>query len=639
VWWMRVASMKNWQVQGEFKALHASAEVRAVTDSVKDYAIFLLDPEGIVVTWNVGAELLKGYKAPEIIGQSFERFYTEQDQAAGLPRTLLAAAAREGRVEHEGWRVRKDGSRFWADVVINRIEGKGGELIGFTKVTRDLTERRRTEEDLRQSEERLRRMIESVKDYAIFLLDPQGRVSSWNSGAERLKGFTAAEIIGQHFSRFYLPEDLAARKPDRELEIASATGRFEEEGWRLRKDGTRFWASVVLSAVRDGDGKLMGFTKVTRDMTERRRAAEEVVERARQQSAVSSLGLHALQTADLDLVRDRALEVTRETLRIDDVRILSAGEPAPAGSITAVIHAADAQGESGTFAVISDRELNANDTTFLQAVANVVAAAFVRARTEEQLRNAEREAVEERGRTVQAEQALSERDEFISVAAHELRTPLTALQLKLQGLARTGGIERKTDRLGGAVRQTQRLTRLVDRLLDVSRIAQGRVEMRPEAFDFAALVRQVAEDFREPAVQARSPLQLHLPERVLGTWDRLRMEQVLVNLLSNALKYGAGKPIAVTLDALSSTVRLAVADQGIGIAPEDVDRIFGRFQRAASIRNYGGMGLGLYVTRHIVEAHGGITSVVSNPGEGATFVVELPSGPRAVDRERLKARA
>jgi PAS domain S-box-containing protein len=633
--------MENWQVQGEFKALHASAAVRAVTDSVKDYAIFLLDPQGIVVTWNVGAERLKGYTAPEIIGQSIERFYTEQDRAAGLSSALLAEAAREGRVEHEGWRVRKDGSRFWADVIINRIQGKSGELIGFTKVTRDLTDRRKTDDDLRQSEERLRRMIESVKDYAIFMLDPQGRVTSWNAGAERLKGFTAAEIVGQHFSRFYLPEDLAARKPERELEIASATGRFEEEGWRLRKDGTRFWANVVLSAVRDGEHRLLGFTKITRDMTERRQAAEKVMQRAMQQSAVSSLGLYALQTPDLDRVRDRALDVIRETLRVDDVRILSAGEPAPRAAMTAVIHAADAQGESGTLAVLSGRELNANDTAFLQAVANVVAAAFIRARAEERLRAAERQAVEERGRTLQAQQALNERDDFISVAAHELRTPLTALQLKLQGLARAGSIERKTERLGGAVRQTRRLTQLVDRLLDVSRIAQGRVEIRPETFDIAVLVRQVAEDFREPAVQARSPLQLHLAEQVHGTWDRLRIEEVLVNLLSNAVKYGAGKPIVVTLDAASDTVRLAVADQGIGIAPEDVGRIFGRFQRAAPIRNYGGMGLGLFITRHIVEAHGGTISVVSKVGEGATFVVELPSRRTVVaaEQEHLKARA
>jgi PAS domain S-box-containing protein len=633
--------MKDRQVQGEFKALHASSEVRAVTDSVKDYAIFLLDPQGIVVTWNVGAERLKGYTAPEIIGHSIERFYTEQDRAAGLPGVLLAEAAHQGRVEHEGWRVRKDGSRFWADVIINRIQGRSGELIGFTKVTRDLSDRRKTEDDLRQSEERLRRMIESVKDYAIFMLDPQGRVTSWNPGAERLKGFTAAEIVGQHFSRFYLPEDLAARKPERELEIASATGRFEEEGWRLRKDGTRFWASVVLSAVRDGEQRLLGFTKITRDMTERRQAAEEIMERATQQSAVSSLGLYALQMADLDLVRNRALDVIRETLRVDDVRILSAGETAPAGSMIAVIHAADAQGELGILAVLPGRELNANDTAFLQAVANVVAAACVRARTEEQLRAAERQAVEERGRTFQVQEALKERDDFISVAAHELRTPLTALQLKLQGLARAGDIERKTERLGGAVRQTRRLTQLVDRLLDVSRIAQGRVEIRPETFDIAVLVRQVAEDFREPAVQAHSPLQLHLAEHVHGAWDRLRIEQVLVNLLSNAVKYGAGKPIVVTLDAAPDTVRLVVADQGIGIAPENVGRIFGRFQRAAPIRNYGGLGLGLFITRHIVEAHGGTISVVSKVGEGATFVVELPSRRTvaAGEQEPLKARA
>jgi signal transduction histidine kinase len=220
---------------------------------------------------------------------------------------------------------------------------------------------------------------------------------------------------------------------------------------------------------------------------------------------------------------------------------------------------------------------------------------------------------------------------------------LTALQLKLQGLESSGGLPPpKVERLGAAVRQTERLARLIDRLLDVSRIAQGRVEMTPEIFDLAVLVRQVAEDFREPATQTHAALELQLPEKLEGSWDRLRIEQVLVNLLSNAVKYGAGKPITVKLEEVGDVVRLCVADRGIGIAPDDVDRIFGRFQRAAPIRNYGGMGLGLYITRHIVEAHRGTISVISKPGEGSTFVVELPrlSAPAAAGRDKVpRARA
>jgi len=607
--------------------LLASAELRAVADTIKDYAIFLLDSEGIVLTWNTGAQRIKGYAPGDIIGQSFTRLYSDEDRAARRPQHHLEVAAREGRIEVEGWRVRKDGSRFWADVVISPIHGEDGEVQGFVKVTRDLTERRRIEEQLRQSEERIRLMIESVKDYAIFLLDPQGRVANWNPGAERMKGYAPEEIIGQHFSRFYPPEDSNSGKPARELEIAASTGHFEEEAWRIRKDGSRFWASVVLSAVRNPAGELIGFTKVTRDMTERKRIAEELAERTRQQLAVSQLGLHALQTPEVPVLIEAAIRIAQETLKVEDVRLLGPGEAPPPMARTVPIHAPENGAHPhAVLAALSQQPLTANEMSFLEAVANVVAAAIARARIEERLRLAERRTVEERGRTEQAEAALRERDEFISVAAHELRTPLTALQLKLQGLERglAAADPRKVQRLEGAVRQTERLSRLIDRLLDVSRIAQGRLELWPEEFDLAVLIREVADDFREPAAQARAPLELQLPEKAEGSWDRLRIEQVLVNVLSNAVKYGAGKPVSVKLGVEEERVRLAVSDQGIGIPAEDVSRIFARFQRAASIHNYGGLGLGLYITRHIVEAHRGTIAVASTVGEGSTFSIDLP---------------
>ena len=611
----------------ELQSLEDSAELRAVTDSIRDYAVFLLDPSGRVLTWNTGARQMKGYTPGEIIGESFDRFYTEEDRLAGRPQRLLQIAATEGRVEDEAWRVRKDGSRFWADVVLSAIRASNGEVRGYVKVTRDLTDRRRVEEQLKQSEERLRLMIHSVKDYAISLLDPAGNVVSWNSGAERLKGYSAGEIIGRHFSMFYPRDDVESGRPQRELEIAATTGRFEEEGFRLRKDGSRFWASVVLTAVRTPQGELVGFTKVTRDVTERKRAAQQLEERARQQTAISNLGLHALQTRELDEVVEGALRTIRESLQVEDVRLLRGGQLPSDGSATVTVHAPGRGSDPyGLLTVRAAPPLSGNDVIFLEAIANVIASAVARNRMEEQLRVAEREAFEERGRTQQAQDALRERDEFISVAAHELRTPLTALQLKLQGLERglVGDADKKTERLEGAVRQTERLARLIDRLLDVSRIAQGRLELSPEELDLSTLVRQVADDFRDPAANARVALELQLPEKAEGTWDRLRIEQILVNLLSNAVKYGAGKPVIVKVEVKDDVVRLTIADRGIGIASQDVNRIFGRFQRAAPTRHYGGMGLGLYITRHIVEAHQGTISVDSAAGEGATFVVELP---------------
>src|SRR4051812_1806179 len=621
------------------QSLVESNELRVLTDSVKDYAIFVLDHTGRVMTWNRGAQNIKGYSPAEIIGEHFSRFYTPEDRKAGRPAQLLADAAREGRVEDEGFRVRKDGTRFWADVIISALRTEQGDLRGFVKVTRDLTTRRRAEEQLRESEERLRLMIESVNDYAIFMLTPDGHVSSWNQGAERLKGYTQAEIVGQHFSRFYPPEENALGKAQRELEIAAREGRFEEEGIRVRKDGTRFWANVVLSAVRDRQGRLLGFAKVTRDMTDRRRGEEETAQRARQQAAVAELGLYALQTGDLNALLERAILSARKVLGLEEIAIVNT--PSDGDHIQVPIHASDRKADAYGYLTVARRSLTGGDTSFLQAVANVHAAAISRSEMEQQLRSAERANSEERARTEQAQQALRQRDEFISVAAHELRTPLTALHLKLQGLERKmrGSDRKEAAQVTAAVRQTDRLARLIDRLLDVSRISQGRLEMTREEFDLAAMVRQVAEDFREPAEQAQAPLELEVPEALEGCWDRLRLEQVLVNVLSNAVKYGGGQPIQVKLSGDEERVRFEVADRGIGISPEDIGRIFGRFERATSLRHYGGMGLGLYISRHIVEGHGGTISVSSEQGKGSTFVVELPRFETVVRPRAAQVRA
>ncbi|HEY6158863.1 MAG TPA: PAS domain S-box protein [Gemmatimonadales bacterium] len=249
---------------------------RLLVEGVRDYAIFMLDGGGRVLTWNAGAERMKGYRAEEIIGQHFSCFYPADAVEAGKPARLLALAARDGRVEDEGWRVRRDGSRFWADVIITALRDADGSVLGFAKVTRDMTDRRRADQALHESEERFRLLVESVKDYAIFMLDPAGRVASWNAGAEAIKGYKAEEILGQHVSVFYTPEDVASGVPQSHLRAAERDGRVEDEGWRLRKDGNRFWADTVLTALRDPAGTLIGFGKVTRDLTIRRRTEEQL---------------------------------------------------------------------------------------------------------------------------------------------------------------------------------------------------------------------------------------------------------------------------------------------------------------------------------------------------------------------------
>ena len=253
-----------------------------LVESVRDYAIFALDPEGRVVSWNLGAERTKGYTPKEIIGKHISIFYPPEAIAAGKPAKLLKLAVRHGRVEDEGWRVRKDGSLFWADVVITALhDPETGKLVGFAKVTRDLTQRVQAEQALRASEERFRLLVHSVKDYGIFMLDSRGYVRSWNDGARAISGYTSDEIIGQNFALFYPADDVAAGKPTRELEIAVAEGRFEEEGWRVRKDGTLFWSNVVITPLRSDKGEAIGFVKVTRDLTERRAAQERAIADAR----------------------------------------------------------------------------------------------------------------------------------------------------------------------------------------------------------------------------------------------------------------------------------------------------------------------------------------------------------------------
>lgn len=251
------------------RALQAEERYRLLVDAIIDYAVYMLDPDGVVVSWNSGAQRFKGYTADEIIGSHVSRFYTHADREAGLPGHGLKTSADEGRFETEGWRVRKDGSQFWAHVVIDPIRTTEGELLGFAKVTRDLTESKAAEKALRQSEEQLQRLIQGVTDYAIYLLDPEGLVTNWNAGAQRIKGYEPEEIISENFSRFYAEDDREAGRPQANLRIAASEGRLEEEGWRVRKDGTRFMAHVVIDAIHDEQGQLTGFAKVTRDITER----------------------------------------------------------------------------------------------------------------------------------------------------------------------------------------------------------------------------------------------------------------------------------------------------------------------------------------------------------------------------------
>jgi len=487
---------------------------RALVEGIQEYGIFLLDDEGRVVTWNAGAQLITGYGSDEIIGRPVDLIYTPDAVAKGLPRILLKQARERGRVEQEGWRLRKNGTRFWADVAITCLTDDQGNCLGYANITRDLTERRlietersRRREDLLRLEERFRLLVESVEEYAIFMLDPYGIVSTWNIGAERIKGYTAGEVLGRHFSIFRRDEDVRSGECEHELSLAAQNGKMEEEGWRVRKDGSQFWANVVLTAIRDNAGILIGFAKITRDLTQRRALEEERLQRAR------------------------------------------------------------------------------------------------------------------------AEEAVRLREEFLLIASHELKTPLTTLQLDLCGIQKdlNGDWSRVSRKLDRANRSVARLSALVESLLSVSRLAQGKLTLDPASMDLAETVIQVVDGMREQAGKAGCDLAVHAAAPLLGNWDRLRIEQVVVNLLVNAIKYGAGGAIEIEVRYADATAVIEVSDHGPGVAEADLVRIFQRFERASSIRHYGGLGLGLYVSREIVEAHGGSITAGNRPGGGAMFAVRLPA--------------
>jgi len=318
--------------------LESERNFRLLLDGLVDYAICMLDPKGYVISWNAGAERIKGYKSAEIIGRHFSVFYTARDREAGLPETALRTAREKGKFEIEGWRVRKDGTEFRSFVVIDALY-EDGELIGFAKITRDVTERYQAQRALLESERQFRLLVSGVTDYALYMLDPQGNIVSWNAGGEHIKGYTPNEIIGQHFSRFYTPVDRADGKPARALWIAQTSGRYEEEGWRVRKDGTFFWASVVIDPIRDDTGKLIGFAKITRDISERREAQIKLEKMQRQ--LAESQKMDALGQLTGGIAHDFNNILMIVSGHLQTLKRSMGGDPRLARAVQAIEHATD----------------------------------------------------------------------------------------------------------------------------------------------------------------------------------------------------------------------------------------------------------------------------------------------------------
>ena len=520
--------------------------------------------------------------------------------------------------------------------------------------------------------DRFRLLVESVMDYAIFLLDPHGTVLSWNAGAERLKGYTADEIIGRHFSAFYPIGDVERRKPERELEIAMAEGKYEEEGWRIRKDGTRFWASVVITALRDKQGGLVGFAKVTRDLTERRRSEQNL----RILQAVTETALAHLA---LDDMLQSLLDTVAAELEVDTAVVLLATEDGGTLEVRAA-HGLEEEVERGVripvgmgFAgrvakegrpvviddvkhsevlnpVLRDKGLQSllgvplrtrsklvgvlhvgsyrphrfqpQDVELVSLIADRIAIGVENALLFNEARAARMDADA-------AESAVRMRDEFLSVAAHELKTPLTAAKTATQLLARTfrGTPLSKTQArsLETVERQIGKLSRLASQLLDTVRLESGRLALEFDDVDVVALLRDAIE--QAGATTERHSFSLDAPSELHVTADALRLEQVFTNLLDNAVKFSpAGGSIEISAWPAAMTATITVRDHGIGVPREHRARLFDQFYQAHPNRS--GLGLGLYISRHIVERHGGTMYAEQPEGAGTRFVISLPLAMR-----------
>jgi PAS domain S-box-containing protein len=623
---------------------------RMQVEGVRDYAIFMLDPEGHVSSWNTGAQLIKGYRPEEILGKHFSIFYQAGAVERGWPEHELRVARKEGRFEDEGWRVRKDGSVFWANVVITALYDENGELKGFLKITRDLTVRRRQEDLLRESEERFRLLIEGVKDYAIFMLDPEGRISSWNQGAQLIKGYRPEEILGKHFSVFYPAEAVARGWPEHELRVAREVGRFEDEGWRVRKDGSVFWANVIITALYGAKGELKGFSKITRDLTERRRQ-EELLKESEERFRLLVQG-----------VKDYAIFMLDPEGHISSwnqgAQLIKGYRPEEIlGKHFSVFYPADdrASGwpehelrvarEEGRFEHEGWR-VRKDGSTFW---ANVVITALYDHRDRLLGFAKVTRDLTDRKRIEALEEADLRRNEFLAMLSHELRNPLAPIRNAL-GVMRMNGVSESALEWAKTVvdRQVTHLTRLVDDLLDVSRIASGKITLHREPVELAQVAASAVES-SQPLIDSRGhTLELRLsdePLRVEG--DLTRLSQVVMNLLNNAAKYTPeGGHIRLTTERDGAAAVIRVRDTGVGMPTDLLPKVFDLFTQGdrSLDRSEGGLGIGLTLVYRLVTLHGGSVEAKSEgPGLGSEFTIRLPlltaeeaprprSGPQRVER-------
>jgi PAS domain S-box-containing protein len=542
-----------------------------------------------------------------------------------------------------------------ASLTFSSVIALGFLLLGgvYYVLRRDITERKRAEAELRESEERFRLLVDGVRDYAVYMLDPTGNVASWNQGAERIKGYKANEIHGRYFSCFYTPEDVRSGKPERELQTALTDGRYEEEGWRIRKDGSRFWASVVITALTDGAGKLRGFSKVTRDITEHKRAQEFLQESEERHRKLFDNNPHPTWVFDRETLRFLAVNaaaVRKYGYSVDEFLTMTIKEIRPTEDIPALVESVgrlqDGKGSAGIWrhrpkdGTVIDVEITSYALNFAGRPAEVVVAVDVtqRRRDEEEKRKftdslaTTNQELELRNREV--ERATQLKSKFLASMSHELRTPLNAIVgfSELLGEETAGQLNVKQKRFVDHIKHgSTHLLQLINDILDLSKIEAGQLELRCEDFQVQDALPEVLSTIR-PLAMAKNIQVQHKAGTVLPVYaDRVRFKQILYNLLSNAVKF-TPKEGRIDIDCAESenAVRISVTDNGIGIRPEDQKVVFEEFRQVEVNTDAAseGTGLGLAITKRLVEQQGGKISLESEPGKGSRFTFTLPAGSR-----------
>jgi len=645
---------------------------------VQDYAIVLLDTNGNITSWNKGAERIKGYLADEVIGRNFRIFYCQEDRADGLPERLLLAARENGRAIHEGWRARKDGTRFWGDITVTAVHDKQGEVMGYLKITRDLTERKKAEdnytnflEDLTQknqelklSEERYHKMVSEVTDYVVISLDKNGYVLDWNKGAERVKGYKAAEIIGKNFRLFYTKEDKERKLPEALLKEATDKGSVTHEGWRLKKGGTRYWGSVAITALHNEQGQIFGFSKVTKDLTEKKIAddklanfADELVftneelkkSEERYHKMVAEVKDYAILMLDKNGIIQNwnagaeyikgytAKEAVGKSFEMfytqEDQKNKIPGKLLEEASRNGrVSHEGwrvrkDGSKFWGHVVITALHDLNNSIIGFSKVTRDLTE----RKKAEDQSKE---DAVELERKNRSLERLNSEISSFAYVASHDLKEPLRKIQTFASRIPEViNNPEAITEMLHKISASAFRMQKLMDDLLNYSLVSGNASNF--QKVDLNAAVETVLKDLELTIADKNA--QLNISKLPVVNGIPFQLEQLFLNILSNALKFS--KPdVQPIIDITSSTLhgkdiplglsndmkkyyKIIVADNGIGFPEEHSQKIFEVFQKLHDKRTFAGSGVGLAIVKRIMENHGGLVMAEGKPGIGATFTM------------------